>query len=215
MHSTVDITPEDRFCSVTAMSGARCPSLKKTGSPYCAVHTRVLCPTTKEIRKGLYHRFLPDSIKDLYWEMYSDPEFFSTMSEIALHRTLLCDYLARCASHVDKDTQFPAPLPPDPQVVSMHTELIRRHLESQKGRKYLLGANGVGMLMEQITEIIIQHFGDQPDRLREMLATLKTLTISREQMLDDGNRPSGQTMAAAYPPVHGNPVKEVADPNGQ
>jgi hypothetical protein len=192
------------------MSGARCPSLKQKDSPYCAIHTKVLCPSAKEIRKGLYHRFLPDSIKDLYWEMYSDPEFFSTMSEIALHRTLLCDYLERCSCHVNKDTKFPEPLPPDPQVVSMHTELIRRHLESQKGRKYLLGANGVGMLMEQVTEIIIRHFGDQPERLREMLITLKTMSITKEQMLEDGNRPHAQTMAGAYPPVMGRPPSREA-----
>lgn len=203
MTSTIDVTdPQDPQCSVVTADGKRCPWPKVKGSPYCEVHDPIMHPTPGQVH-AKYGRYLPENLQKLFIEMVDDVEFFSMMEEVALHRTLLCDYLNRMSMHVNEQTQLPDPLPPDPQVVCMYTESIRRNLESQKGRRYLLGPTGAGFIIEGLIEVIMRHFGDQPQRLREVLADIKGLQVTEEHMFGT-NRPSGMRQAGAYPDNRNN-----------
>jgi hypothetical protein len=193
---------------VISDDGHRCPKKKAKGSAYCTTHGFVLSPKPQTVR-GLYRRYLPDKLKPLYDEMFDDPAFFSNMNEIALHRAVLCDYLDRCNRYIDPKTKKNEPQSPDPHVIALHTEIIRRLIESQKGRKYFIGVAGVGMLMESMAEMVVRKFGDQPERLKALLEDFKTIPLSSNDSFDVG-RPPAHTQAAAYPTV-GTRKKETAD----
>jgi hypothetical protein len=203
MRQTLDITdPNDTRCSVTSKNGDRCPYPKEFGTAYCEVHRPILLPGNKR-ESPRYGRFLPDPLKQLYYEMLEDRDFFSMMEEVALHRTLLCDYLERMALHKNEQTGLPEPLAPDPQVVTMHTEIIRRQLESQKGRKYIINTAGVAKMMDLIGGIIVTNLSDQPDRLRRILANVKALEFM-DEMDFDKDRPKPAFVAGGYPDCRNN-----------
>jgi len=203
MRQTLDITdPNDPQCSVVAEDGSRCPYPKDMGTAYCEVHRPLLLPGNKR-ESPRYGRFLPDKLEKLYYEMIDDAEFFSMAQEVALMRTLLCDYLEKMANHKNALTSLPEPLSPDPQVVTMFVEIIRRQLESQKGRKYVINTRGIVELMDAIGGIIVEQFHDQPERLRLVMASVKQLQMT--ESADFGkDRPSALKVAGGHPDCRNN-----------
>ena len=203
MRQTLSITdPNDTRCSVVAKNGDRCPYPKELGTAYCEIHRPLLLPGNKR-ESPRYGRFLPDPLKKLYYEMLDDRDFFSLLEEVALHRTLLCDYLERMANHKNELTGMPEPLAPDPQVVTMHTEIIRRQLESQKGRKYIINTAGVAKMMDIIGGILVTNLADQPERLRAILSNVRALEFM-DEMDFDKDRPRPNRVAAGYPDTRNN-----------
>ena len=202
-------------CAVVSEEGRQCPEPHLENSAYCQTHRHILNPKPG-LKHNLYRRYMPAKLLPLYDEMFEDPEFFGVINEVAMHRTYLCDYLERCMNHkkivggqwVEKQltdrivreniggTEVPDPLPPDPKVLGLHSEMIRRLLESHKGRRYMLGVQGVGILIDSLVSMMVETFGDQPDKLRKILNKIKAIPLGPEETLDH-DRPSWRALAMA------------------
>jgi len=148
--------------------GERCRGKAMKGMDKCRMHGGALAKST--LKHGLYSKYTPVLLRNIYEEFANDPNIKSLRQEIGMARALAAQFLR---SFANKKVI-------DPELLTSVLEQIRRLVATcskiEDGEKYHIDISVFHIVLNQISQIVVEEVKDE--KIRDKIATrLQDLSI--------------------------------------
>ena len=152
-----------RQCTFIKKDGNRCKGKALKGMDKCRMHGGALAKAS--LKHGLFSKYVPTQLGDMYGEFLADPEIKSLRGEIALVRSLMAKFLQLCQEDVTGRK-----LEESDKAIRQLTESIRRLVATcskiEDGEKYHISIDSFHVVLNQISVIICQEVKDETTRVK-------------------------------------------------